>query len=99
MASSRKRVLIVDDSKTTTEIIQVYLMGAGYDFSIATNGAEALETVVRTKPDLVISDVTMPEMNGIELCQRVKRLAHGKNLPFVIMTSKSDSETRKAALA
>lgn len=99
MAASRKRVLIVDDSKTTTEIIKVYLMGKGYDFSVASNGAEALAAMSRSMPDLVISDVNMPEMTGIELCQRVKRMAGGRDLPFVIITSKPDPETQRAALA
>ncbi len=92
---TRKKVLIVDDSKTTIEILKVYLMGNDFDFRVSTSGPGAIE-VLRTWPaDLVISDIKMPGMDGITLCAQLKVLYRSR---VIIMSSSLSDETRKKAL-
>ena len=66
------KVLIVEDTKTITNLLQVYLMGWGLEFFDAPNGALGLTRARDMKPDLIISDVQMPEMDGFALCAAVR---------------------------
>ena len=91
----RKRVLIVDDSKTTVEVLKVYLMGQDFDFRVARTGDEALKLLGTWPADLVISDVNMPGMDGITLCSELKK---SNPVPVIIVTSRLSGETRRAAM-
>ncbi len=94
--ADRRRVLIVDDSKTTVQILKVYLMGNDFDFRVATSGEQALE-ILRTWPaELVISDIRMPGMDGISLCRRLKVFRRAR---VILMTSSLTDATRQKALA
>jgi twitching motility two-component system response regulator PilG len=68
-----RRVLIVEDAKTITLLLQIYLMGWGLEFLEAGNGQEGLELARRERPDLVVSDVQMPLMDGFGLCAAIRR--------------------------
>lgn len=87
-------ILIVDDCKTTRRIIALYLKAAGYQTITAANGVEAIEKLVSTKVDFIISDLNMPQMDGIELTKWVRGNAMFKNLPLVILTTKQDDMSR-----
>ncbi len=91
----QKRVLIVDDSRTTLQVMQVYLMGQDFDFKVAHSAEDAVELFKTWRAHLVITDVNMPGANGIELCTKLKQLAR---VPVIIVTSKLTPETRMAAL-
>jgi two-component system, NtrC family, sensor kinase len=90
-------ILIVEDSRVQAEILRHILESHGYTTAIAENGRTALELVSRKRPDLIISDVIMPVMNGYELCKEIKRDGTTRNIPLILLTALSDS--RDVALA
>jgi PleD family two-component response regulator len=85
-------ILIVEDSPTQAEQLKHILEEAGYLVSAASNGKEALSAISKHKPTLVISDVIMPEMDGYQLCERIKTSENFKNIPVILVTSLSDPE-------
>ena len=89
------KVLIVEDTKTITNLIQVYLMGWGLEFFEASNGVQGLARAREVKPDLVISDVQMPEMDGFALCAAVRADPILFSTPFVMLTSLKDDSSRQ----
>jgi twitching motility two-component system response regulator PilG len=89
------RVLIVDDTKTLLSLIQVYLMGWGLQFSEAQDGLEGLRRARELRPDLIISDVRMPGMDGFELCAAVRSDPHLHGVPLVLLTSLKDDVSRQ----
>ncbi|HHF7344075.1 TPA: response regulator [Legionella feeleii] len=80
-------ILIVEDSPTQYVTLSYLLEKQGYQYIVKTNGKEALQTVEQQKPDLIISDVFMPEMDGFELCKIIKDDKELKNIPIILMTS------------
>jgi twitching motility two-component system response regulator PilG len=89
------KVLIVEDTKTITNLIQVYLMGWGLEFFEASNGALGLARAREVKPDLIISDVQMPEMDGFALCAAVRADPILFATPVVMLTSLKDDSSRQ----
>lgn len=87
-------VLVVDDTPSTRELICGYLRKAGYQVIEANNGKEAMEKALAQTPDLVITDVVMPEMNGFELCRSLKKNPTTQNLRIVVCTSKNQDIDR-----
>lgn len=89
------KVLIVEDTKTITNLLQVYLMGWGLQFFDAGNGVQGLAKAREIKPDLIISDVQMPEMDGFALCAAVRADTALHNTPFLMLTSLKDEASRQ----
>ncbi len=89
------RVLIIDDTKTLLSLIQVYLMGWGLEFVEATDGAEGLRRARDTLPNLVISDVRMPGLDGFELCAAIRSDKTMSDTPVVLLTSLKDDLSRQ----
>jgi putative two-component system response regulator len=87
-------VLVVDDLDDTREIVTELLTTAGYTVLAAADGAEALEAVERALPDLVLSDVMMPNVNGFELCRRLKADASTRLIPVVLVTALNERHDR-----
>lgn len=81
-----RRILIAEDSPTQAAHLRELLEGAGYEVEHAANGREALERLESTLPDLIISDVLMPELDGLAFCQAVKAAPATRHIPFVILT-------------
>ncbi len=88
------KVLIVDDTKTLLSLIQIYLMGWGLEFVEAHDGLEGLRRARESRPDLVISDVRMPEMDGFELCAALRADPVLHATPVVLLTSLADAASR-----
>lgn len=84
-------ILIVDDNTEVLDYLELIFKGE-YHVSKAENGKDALEFIEENLPDLIISDVMMPEMNGIELCEAVKNNANIYHIPFILLTAKSAIE-------
>jgi two-component system, chemotaxis family, sensor histidine kinase and response regulator WspE len=92
--SDRKRLLVVDDSITVREMTRKLLQNHGYDVDIAVNGMDAW-TAIRGNPyDLVVSDVDMPRMNGIELVKQIKTHPTLRTLPVIIVSYRDREEDR-----
>ncbi|EJE7234747.1 TPA: response regulator transcription factor [Clostridium botulinum] len=81
-----EKILIVDDDKEIVNLIQFHLKNEGYDTLKACNGNEALRLVENNDIDLIILDIMMPELDGIEICRRVRMV---KNIPIIILSAKS----------
>lgn len=89
------KVLIVEDTKTITSLLQVYLMGWGLDFVEAKDGEEGLRRARETRPDLIITDVRMPVMDGFELCAAVRSDRDLHQVPVVLLTTLKDEASRQ----
>jgi len=91
--SGKPQILLVDDEPEILLLLRDSLQ-ADYNISVATNGLEAYEKVLSDKPDLVISDVMMPEMDGIELCGKIRDNFDTSHLPIILLTAKAEIEDR-----
>jgi twitching motility two-component system response regulator PilG len=89
------KVLLVDDTRTLLSLIQVYLMGWSITFLEAKDGVEGLRLARANKPDLVISDVRMPGMDGFELTAAIRSDATLHELPVILLTSLNDEASRR----
>ncbi|MFM7319983.1 MAG: response regulator transcription factor [Armatimonadota bacterium] len=83
------RILVVDDEPNIVRLIQVNLERQGYQVDIANNGQQALERIRAAKPDLLVSDVMMPEMDGFELLSNIRRDPALEMLPVIMLTAKA----------
>lgn len=86
-----KKILLVDDEPEIVEICRDYLKASGYDVVTAKDGAQGLSSARREKPDLVVMDVMMPEMDGLDLCRALRRES---NVPIIMLTARVE-ETDK----
>src|SRR5437899_9484907 len=84
------RVLIVDDAPANIQALSATLKDKGYQISVATNGKQALEVLDRVRPDLILLDVLMPEMDGFETCRRIKSSDQWRQIPVIFLTAKAE---------
>jgi CheY-like chemotaxis protein len=89
------KVLIVDDTNTLRSLVQIYLLAQGWEFMEAKDGAEALEKVRAHRPDVVISDVRMPVMDGFELCAAIRSDPALRDIPVLLLTMFGDDASRQ----
>jgi two-component system KDP operon response regulator KdpE len=89
------RILIVDDEPQITRVLRTALSTQGYSLRIAANGVEGMEAVHAWKPDLVVTDVSMPEMNGIELCREIRAVSE---VPIIVLSVRNQEATKIEAL-
>ncbi len=87
MCREKCRILVVDDSADNLFLLKVVLEEEGYEVELADSGSSALEKIFASPPDLVLLDMMMPEMNGIEVTQRLRHHDQFKELPIVIITA------------
>jgi type IV pilus assembly protein PilB len=92
-------ILVVDDSRTIRDMSRFVLESEGYRVVQAEDGREGLETVFKEMPDLVLTDMEMPNMNGDELVQKVKKDPGMASIPVVVLTSREGEETEAGVLA
>ncbi|MBM0741740.1 response regulator transcription factor [Phormidium sp. CLA17] len=89
-----KRVLVVDDDTTLRMALTRYLEKRGYLVQSVGSAPEALSAVEADPPDLIVSDVMMPEMDGFEFCRRLRAMRSGQLVPFIFLSSKGEVEAR-----
>jgi CheY-like chemotaxis protein len=85
------RILIVEDAPANIQALTATLKQKGYQISVATNGKQALEVLARVRPDLILLDVIMPEMDGFETCQRIKATEQWRQIPIIFLTAKTET--------
>ncbi|MEO5904483.1 MAG: response regulator [Gemmatimonadaceae bacterium] len=95
----RRRILIVDDSITTRSLEESVLGASGYDVKTAVDGAQAWEILQNGEWDLVVSDIEMPRMDGIELCRKIRESSRTQSLPVILVTSLDKADDRMRGLA
>jgi DNA-binding NarL/FixJ family response regulator len=89
-----KRILIVDDDITLKTALIHYLQKRGYVVQDAASGTEALTLFEQNPPDVVVSDVMMPEMDGMEFCRRLRATRSGQLVPFIFLSGRKDLDDR-----
>ena len=98
IVQSRKRILVVDDSITVREVERKLLQNRGYEVEVAVDGVDGLNAARLGGYDLIITDVDMPRMTGIELVRHIKEDPYLKSLPMMIVSYKDREEDRMAGL-
>ena len=94
-----KRVMTVDDSATVRQVLQVTLADAGYDVVEAVDGADALTKLSEEAVDMLVTDLNMPNVDGIDLIQQVRQKPGNRFMPIIMLTSVSQPEKRNAGKA
>lgn len=90
MSSIKQKILVVDDEADIVELIAYNLKREGYQVVTASNGQEAVTTAKKTLPDLIILDIMMPKMDGIEACRVLRSMPEFKNTFVVFLTARSE---------
>ncbi|MGH9823698.1 MAG: response regulator transcription factor [Blastocatellia bacterium] len=91
----RPLVLVVDDEPQILRVMRTVLPPRGYDVNVASNGEEALEQIRKIAPDLILLDLVMPDMSGLEVCRRVREFSA---VPIVVLSAKGSEKDKVAAL-
>src|SRR5436305_14019024 len=85
-----RKILVVDDEQILVDTIAYNLEQAGYQVTTAADGASALEAAHRETPDLIILDLMLPEMDGLEVCRQLRREKDTSTTPIMILTAKGE---------
>lgn len=93
---SNATILMVDDEKEILKLIEIYLHNEGYNLLQASNGLEALELLSKNKVDLIILDVMMPKMDGLEACMKIRE---NHNIPIIMLSAKTQDIDKIAGLS
>jgi CheY-like chemotaxis protein len=88
------KILVVDDDPIWIRVVSLYLRGKDYQVDSAYNGEDALEKVAAERPDVVIADIAMPEMDGYELCSRLRQNPETRTIPFIFLTARAEDTDR-----
>ncbi len=89
-----KKILVVDDDRILRSVLKHSLEQQGYQVTILSSGADALTAFNQDIPDIIVSDVSMPEMDGFEFCRQLRSQPSGKLVPFIFLSAKSELEDR-----
>jgi two-component system KDP operon response regulator KdpE len=93
--NDKPRILVVDDEAQLTRVLRTGLKSRGYDVRTAADGLSAFETFEDWNPNLVITDLAMPNMNGLELCRRLRSKSQ---VPIIVLSAKGEEKTKIEAL-
>jgi two-component system KDP operon response regulator KdpE len=93
--NGKPRILVVDDEPQLTRVLRTGLKSRGYDIRVAADGLTALETFGDWHPELVITDLAMPNMDGLELCRRLRAISQ---VPIIVLSAKGEEKTKVEAL-
>ena len=95
----REKILLVEDNLGLVEIVQKYLKILGYEVSVATTGTQGVEMAIEQIPDLIILDIMLPEIDGLEVASQIRRHPQTCFLPILAMTANTDFRMKIKALA
>jgi DNA-binding response OmpR family regulator len=96
--TTRGRILIVDDDPNTLEILRRWLAREGYETISADNGRACLEILAKQPVDVIVLDVMMPGMDGLQVCEKLREHAVWRTIPVMLLTAKDDIETRSQGM-
>ena len=95
----RTRILLVDDEPNIVKVMGKRLSAEGFEVDVAMDGEDALAKARASHPDLIILDLMLPKLNGIEVCATLKRAPQYRDIPVVIVTAKAQARDRHAGFA
>ena len=90
---SKKKILIVEDDNFVAEVYSTKLLEMGHEVTIAQNGEEGLNALKENEPDLILLDIIMPVMGGIEMLQELKKNEKWKNIPVILLTNVGEKDS------
>ena len=94
----QRRIMVVEDHAETRELLRYNLTAAGFEVRAIPDGAQALQVMARWRPDLVLLDLMMPELDGFEVCRRLKQIPTLSSVPVIILTARTDEVDRVVGL-
>jgi len=89
---AKQKILIVEDEESLLKLESILLTSKGYDVRGVSNGQLALDAIEEERPDLVLLDIMLPEIDGFEVCQRIKDNPETKDIPVIMLTAKKSRE-------
>jgi len=89
---SKKKILVVEDEESLLKLESILLTSKGYEVIGVPNGKAALEAIDEQQPDLVLLDIMLPEIDGFEVCRRIKSNQQTKDIPVIMLTAKTSRE-------
>lgn len=89
---SKKKILIVEDEESLLKLESILLTSKGFDVKGVPNGQAALDAIEEEKPDLVLLDIMLPEIDGFEVCRRIKSKPETQHIPVIMLTAKKSRE-------
>ncbi|MCP3177645.1 response regulator [Desulfuromonas sp. KJ2020] len=89
---SKKRILIVEDEESLLKLESILLTSKGYDVTGVTNGQAALDSLAENPSDLVLLDIMLPQIDGFEVCRRIKENPQTQHIPVIMLTAKKSRE-------
>ncbi|MFQ5660371.1 MAG: response regulator [Gammaproteobacteria bacterium] len=92
-----KKILLVEDNQMNLDMLRRHLVRVGYDIIVAVDGAEALETVAEETPDLILMDLSLPNLDGREATRRLKQDGNTKHIPVIVLTAHALMSDRMSA--
>ena len=95
--TARASILVVDDTLENLRLLASMLNGQGYEVRPVTNGKQALQAIERDPPDLILLDISMPEMDGYEVCRRLMAMEHRRDIPVIFLTALAETGSRVQA--
>ena len=87
-----EKVLVVEDEGSVRDLLSEFLSDEGYDVIVAADGREALELAKQEVPDLILLDLNMPKISGIEVCKKLKQEAKTRSIPVIVITGVPHTE-------
>ena len=99
MTSDKKTAIIVEDSEALANMLSFLFMSRGIEVITAINGKKAMEQIKESAPDIIITDLMMPEMDGVELCKAVKNDVELKHIPIIIVSALSSEKNKDQLLS
>ena len=87
---ARKKILLVDDSSTVLMMEKMLLAGCGYDIVVARDGEEGVAKALSERPDLILLDLIMPKVDGVEACRRIRAQPTTATIPIIMVTTRSE---------
>jgi DNA-binding response OmpR family regulator len=92
------RILIVEDDTALTQLLQLVFESRGLRVTVAETGKQALEAVVKEPPAVVLLDLMMPDVDGLEICRGIRANPHTADIPIIVLTAKTSEESRQELL-
>lgn len=99
MENQQKCILIVDDDQTVIKMMRIYFQNSGMSAVVADSGVKALAAIDEYNPDLMILDIKMPQMDGVKVCQAIRREKGNKTLPIIAVTGFHSDSKQKDIMA
>ena len=95
MEMNKQKVLVIDDEANVCELVSLYFEKAGYDVACAFNGSEGLDKVRQERPDIIVLDLMLPGMDGLDVCKEIRKTS---NVPIIMLTARVDEVDRVLGL-